>query len=184
MITSTRSMQRTAQIVVVLALVAASARAETQVTARQGTSPVPQEVHFASPMILDLPFPNVTTIEPGSALRLPEVYRYICDKHVLLRGLTVTKQYKGPRKARSLELLISGQVFVAESYDRKVNIAFRLLSLDTEIAKQTLRNLKAEEERATLFRIVIPVDEQKLLSAYAAEEPPVLQLTVTVRDDS
>jgi hypothetical protein len=177
-------MQRAAQIVVVLALVAASARAETQVTARQGTSPAPQEEHFASPMILDLPFPNVATIEPGSALRLPEVYRYICDNHVLLRGLTVTKQYKGPRKARSLELLISGQVFVAESYDRKVDIALRLLSLDTKIATQTLRNLKAEEGHATVFRIVIPVDEQKLLSAYAAEKPPILQLTVTVRDDS
>ena len=180
-------MQRAAQILAVLALVAASARAETQVTARQGTSPAPQEVHFASPMILDLPFPDVAPIEPGLALRLPEVYRYICDNHVLLRGLTVVKQYKGPRKARSLELLISGQVFVAESYDRKVDIALRLLSLDTmigTIATQTLRNLKAEEGHATPFRIVVPVDEQKLLSAYAAEQSPNLQLTVTVRDDS
>jgi hypothetical protein len=177
-------MQRTAQIVAVLALVAASARAETQVTARQGTPPAPQEVHFASPMILDLTFPNVTAIEPGSVLRLPEVYKYICDNHVLLRGLTVAKQYKGPRKARSLELLITGQVFVAESYDRKVDIALRLLNLDTEIATQTLRNLKAEEGYAAPFRIVIPVDEQKLLSAYAAEKSPILQLTVTVRDDS
>lgn len=177
-------MQRAAHIIAVLALVAASARAEAQVTARQGTSPAPQEVHFASPMILDLTFPIITTIEPGSALRLPEVYRYICDNHVMLRQLTVVKQYKGPRKARSLELLISGQVFVAESYDRRVDIALRLLSLDTEIAAQTLRNLKAEERRATPFGIAIPVDEQKLLSAYAAEKPPTLQLTVTVRDDS
>lgn len=177
-------MQRTTQIIAVLALVAVSARAETQVIARQGTPPAPQEVHFASPMILDLAFPNVTAVEPGSAVRLPEVYRYICDNHVLLRGLTVAKQYRGPRKARSLELLISGQVFVAESYDRRVDIALKLLSLDTEIATQTLRHLKAEEGRAAPFRIVIPVDEQRLLSAYAAEESPVLQLTVTVRDDS
>ena len=177
-------MQRVAQIAAVLALVAASAKVEAQVTARQGTSPAPQEVHFASPMILDLAFPNVTAIGPGSSLRLPETYRYICDNHVLLRGLVVEKRYKGSRKAGSLELHISGQVFVAESYDRKVDIAFRLLSLDTEIATQTLRNLKAEEGRATLFRIVVPVDEQRLLSAYAAEKAPILQLTVTVRDDS
>ncbi|HKV11758.1 MAG TPA: hypothetical protein VJ725_26665, partial [Thermoanaerobaculia bacterium] len=59
-----------------------------------------------------------------------------------------------------------------------------LQSLDTAIATQTLRNLKAEEGRATLFRITIPVDEEKLLSAYTAEASPVLQLTVTVRDDS
>jgi hypothetical protein len=43
---------------------------------------------------------------------------------------------------------------------------------------------EAEEEHATVFRIVIPVDEQKLLSAYVAEKSPILQLTVTVRDDS
>lgn len=177
-------MQRTVPIIAVLAMFAVSADAKMQVAARQGTPPVPKEVHFASPMILDLTLPNVTTIAPGSALRLPEVYRYICDTHVLLRELTVAKQYKGSRKARSLELLISGQVFVAESYDRRVDIALRLLTLDTEIAKQTLRNLKAEEARATLFKIVLPVDEQKLLSAYTAEEPPILQLTVTVRDDS
>lgn len=177
-------MQRIAQIIAALTLVAASARAEMQVTARQGTPPAPQEVHFASPMVLELPFPNVTAVGPDSVLRLPEVYRYICDNHVLLRGLTVEKQYKGPRKARSLELLISGQVFVAESYDRKVDIAFRLQSLDSDIATQTLRNLKAEEGRATPFKIVIPVDEQKLLPAYTAETSPILQLTVTVRDDS
>jgi len=177
-------MQRIAQIVAMLALMAASAKADMQVAARQGTAPVPQEVHFASPMILDLAFPNVAPIEPGSAMRLPEVYKYICDNHVLLRGLTVAKQYKGSRKERSLELLVSGQVFVAESYDRRVDIALKLLSLDTGIATQILRNLKAEEGRATPFRIVIPVDEQKLLSAYEAEEPPILQLTVTVRDDS
>ena len=178
-------MQRLAQFVVAaLALVAASAKADMQVTARQGTAPVPKEVHFASPMILDLTFPNIASIESGAEVRLPEVYRYICDSHVLLRGLTVAKQYKGFRKARSLELRFSGQVFVAESYDRRVDIALRLLSLNTEIATQKLRNLKAEERRATLFEIGVPVDEQKLLSAYAAEEPPILQLTVTVRDDS
>jgi hypothetical protein len=178
-------MQRFAQVVVaVLALVGSSAKADMQVAARQGTAPVPQEVHFASPMILDLALPNVAPIKPGSAVRLPDVYRYIFDNQVLLRGLTVAKQYKGFRKARSLELLISGQVFVAESYDRRVDIALRLLSLNSEIGTQTLRNLKAEEGRATLFEIGVPVDEQKLVAAYAAEEPPFLQLTVTVRNDS
>jgi hypothetical protein len=85
-------MQRIAQIVAGLALVAAFAKAEAQVTARQGTAPAPQEVHFASPMILDLPLPNVTNLGPNSELRLPQVYRYICDNHVLLRGLTLAKK--------------------------------------------------------------------------------------------
>jgi hypothetical protein len=83
-----------------------------------------------------------------------------------------------------LELHLSGQVFVAESYDRRVDIALRFLSLETEIATQKLSNLKAEEGYATPFRIVVPVDEQKLLAAYASEKSPILQIIVTVRDDS
>lgn len=177
-------MFRIVRIFSVLALAALTAMADPQVVARQGEAPVPEEVRFASPMILDLTFPDITRLDSGSAMRLPEVYRYICDDHVLLRGLTVAKQYKGPRKKRSLELMISGQVFVAESYDRRVDISLKLLSLDTEIGTQKLRNLKAEEGHATLFSVVIPVDEEKLFNAYTAAKPPVLQLTVAVRDDS
>jgi len=48
-----------------------------------------------------------------------------------------------------------------------------------------LRNLKAEEERNTPFRIVLPVAESSLSAALAAEEPPpILEVTLVVRDDS
>src|SRR5215208_2533988 len=115
-------MPRIATVLVLLAFLLCFAAADAQVTARQGAAPPPQEEHFASPMILDLPFPDITRLDPGSSLRLPEIYRYIVDRHVLLRGLAVAKQYKGPKKERSLELLITGQVFVAESYDRRLDI--------------------------------------------------------------
>ena len=166
------------------ALLLACPAVQGQVTARQGTPPPPQQMHFESPMILDLPFPNVTSLEAGSSLRLAEVYKYICDQHVLLRGLIVEKRYKGPRRARSLELVMAGQAFVAESYDRRIDIGLTILSGDSQIATQVLRNLKAEEKHATPFAIVVPVDEQKLRTAYAAAKQPTLQLTVTVRDDS
>ena len=104
-------------IIAVLAIQVLPAAAGAQVTARQGTTAAlpPQEQHFASPMILDLPFPDITKLKPGSTLRLAEVYRYICDNHVHLRGLSVAKQHKGLRRSPSLRLVISGQIVVADS---------------------------------------------------------------------
>jgi hypothetical protein len=154
------------------------------VSARQGTAPPPEEVRFDSPMILDLPLPNVTAIDPGSTLNLPNVRKYICDSHVSLLSLTVAKQYKGPKKARSLELIVSGFVSVTDSYDRRVDIGLKLRNGDEKIGSQILRNLSAEEERTTPFRLIIPVDESKLTAALSAEQAPVLELTLTVRDDS
>jgi hypothetical protein len=107
-----------------------------------------------------------------------------CDDHVTLLNLMVAKHYKGPRKARSLELVISGSVSVTDSYDRRVDIALRLRSGEETIASQTLRNHSTEEERVTPFRILLPVDESKLVAAYSTEHAPVLELTLTVRDDS
>lgn len=49
---------------------------------------------------------------------------------------------------------------------------------------QTLRNVSAEEERVTLFRIVVPIDESALSAAYAAIPPATVGLTLTVRDFS
>lgn len=156
-----------------------------QVTARQSTAFPPEELHFASPMILDLPFPNVTMLGKGSTLAFPDVYKYVCDQHVRLRGLSLTlgKRYKGPKRARLLELVINSKVLVADSYDRRVDIHLRLLNGDGEIATKMLPNVKAEEERATPVVIAFAVEEQELRSAYAAGKQPMLQLTITVRDD-
>lgn len=75
-------------------------------------------------------------------------------------------------------------VFVSESYDRRVDILLRLKSGEELLASQKLRNHKAEEGITTPFRITLPVDESKLLAAYEVEAPPILELTLTVRDDS
>lgn len=177
-------MQRSPVLLLALLIAAIPLSASPQVTARQGTAPPPEVTHFASPMVLDLPLPNVIPIEPGSMLRLGNVRNFICDDHVTLLNLTVAKEYKGPRRARSLELVISGTVSVTDSYDRRVDIALRLRSGEETIASQTLRNHSTEEERVTSFRILLPVDESKLVAAYSAEPAPVLELTLTVRDDS
>ncbi len=175
-------MQRVLVLTIVL-LAAAQSLSIAQV-AKQGTAPPPEEQHFASPMILDLPLPNVASIKPGSVLRLADVRKYICDQHVSLIGLTVAKEYKGPRKARTMELVVSGLVLVRDSYDRRIDLAVKIRSGDDELATQWLRNHSAEEERSTPFRILVPVDESRLTALHATEHPPLLELTLTVRDDS
>lgn len=176
-------MQRTFVLLVVL-LAVAQIPAVSQVVARQGTPPPPQETHYASPMILELPLPDVSSLEPGTTRRLGEVRDFVCDQHVRLLNLTIGKQYTGPKKERSLQLLVTGSVLVDDSYDRRVDIALRLKSGEESIAMQTLRNVSAEEERATPFRVVVPVAEPALLAAYSAAQPATLELTLTVRDDS
>lgn len=155
-----------------------------QVSARQGVAPPPDDVAFASPMVLELPLPNMEPIQPDAQVKLAEVRKYVCDNHVRLFGLTLGKQYRGPRKDRSLGLVLSGSAWVEESYDRRVDIAVRIKAGEEVLGSQTLRNVSAEERRITPFRLVVPVDEAKLLAAYAAEPRPMIELTLTVRDDS
>lgn len=176
-------MQRMLVLLVVL-LAASQVPAASQVVARQGTPPPPKETHFASPMVLELPLPDVRSLGPEAARRLGEVRDFICDSDVRLLNLTIAKQYTGPRKDRSLQLLVNGLISVGDSYDRRVDIALRLRSGEETVAMQTLRNVSAEEERLTPFRIVVPVDEAALSAAYAAAQPATIELTLTVRDDS
>ena len=168
----------------VVALAIAQAPALAQVVARQGTPPPPTETHYASPMILELPLPDVRPLQRGSTLRLAEVRNYICDSHVRLQGLTIAKQYVGPKKARSLQLILSGSISVSDSYDRLVDITVRIKTGETTMVSHPLRNVSAEEERVTPFRIRVPVAEPRLESAYASTVPPTVELTLTVRDNS
>src|SRR4029077_3589640 len=115
-------------------LITGSGAAVSQVVAHQGVAPPPETVSFQSPMILDLTFPDVSSLDPGSQMKLPAVGNYVCDHDVRLQNLTVAKEYKGPRKARSLELVIAGGVLVADSHDRRADIALRLKSGDTVLA--------------------------------------------------
>jgi hypothetical protein len=135
-------------------------------------------------MILELPLPDVRPLKRDAYVKLPDVHKYVCDDHVTLLSLTVGKEQAGSKRTRWVAIVLSGLVLVADSFDRRVDVALRLESGDEVVAAQTLRNLKAEEERATPFRVVMPVDAAALVAAYSAEARPVLEISLTVRDDS
>ncbi len=178
-------MLRAAPLLIFLtaSLAAAPIPAPPHVTARQGTAALDSGL-FESPMILDLPLPNLHPFKPGVTIRLPDVRKYICDNNVSLSTLDVTKRYNGPKKARQLELIVSGFVSVTDSYDRRVDIKLRLKDGEEILTVGILRNYKAEERRVTPFRLSLLVDESKLQAAYSPGRTPILELTLTVHNDS
>lgn len=152
-----------------------------QVTAHHGASEV---TDFESPMVLDLPLPNIAPLPADSQLHLADTSKYTCDKNVSLVNLVVTKRSKSHRGETSTEVVVSGSVFVGSSHDRRSDIALRIKSKDQILASQTLRNLKTEEGRRTAFQIALPVDDKALRDASASVPRPTLEITLTVRDDS
>lgn len=177
-------MLREPMVFAVSLLTVATVHASAQAAARQGVAPPPEIQHFESPMILDLALPDVGALEPRTQMKLPSVRKYVCDNDVTLMNLAVAKRYKGPKRSRSLDLVVSGLVFVEDSYDRRVDLALRLKSSERIMASGRLDNYSAEEGRTTKFQLFLPVDESELLSALAADPAPTLELTLTVRDDS
>jgi hypothetical protein len=155
--------------------------AMAQVTARGETAS--EILEFESPMILDLPLPDVGTLTPDAQRRLPDVHKYVCDDDVSLASLAITKRSKGPKRARTYELVITGVVVVADSYDRRVDIAFRIRSGEETLLLETLHNLKTEEGRATPFRFDLPSLESRLAAASGEGSTLNLELTLTVRPD-
>lgn len=178
-------MLRSAALYFFLAVPVAAAPilAPPQVTARQGTAALDTGL-FESPMILDLPLPNLQPFKSGVTLKLPDVRTYICDNNVSLSTLGVTKRYNGPKKARSLVLIVSGFISVTDSYDRRVDIKLRLKDNEEVLTTGVLRNSKAEEGRVTPFRLSLLVDESKFQAAYSPGRTPILELTLTVHNDS
>ena len=133
-------MQRTAQIVLMLALVAASARAEAQVTARQGTAPPPQEVHFASPMILDLTLPSVTAIGPGSELRRRGARLFVASSR-LFRGQDVLV----PEAGRGAEV---PDLLVEDGGDQGAGVAPREQAPLADAAREQVHLVRIRVDRA------------------------------------
>ncbi len=174
-------MMRTAMTMVSLLLSTVPVLA--QVTARQGTAPEPDLVRFDSPMVLEVPLKDVRQLEPGTERRLPNLRKYVCDGDVSLISLAVEKVVTGPRKQRGIALAVTGAVFVGDSYDRWVDIGLRLIRGEKAYASGTARSISAEEERATPFRILIPLTDALLDEAFTEGEPK-LELTLTVRDNS
>ena len=163
-----------------LTMIGMATAALAQVVARQG----PALTHeFHSPMVLEVPLPNITRYPIGARKTLgSDIPNYTCDD-VSLPSLTIEVKKRSQRKGNTVVLEIAGGAHVPSSHDRLVDVIFIAKRGDTLIFKANVLNLDAEEGRTTSFRTDITLDEVQLRDAFAAEPHPTLEITVVVRDN-
>jgi len=153
-----------------------------QIVARQGT--VDAEHQFKSPMILQLPAPNLTKLPAGTRIVVSaDIGRFTCD---VVSVATLTVEHKtGPRHSTGkLIAEFAGSIGVPASFDRLVAVSLVVRRGEMTLGKTSAANINAEEGRSTPFRATIALDEAQLISAFSSEPLPILEITVTVRNNS
>ncbi|HSK78039.1 MAG TPA: hypothetical protein VLQ45_16425 [Thermoanaerobaculia bacterium] len=155
-----------------------------QIVARQGNDPTAQVVHFQTPMVLDLVVSALADLRPGKKLQFAGNFRrYVCDDDVFFSTLELTKRVHD-RRTRALELELSGYLTVLESYDRLADVTVRLVKNGVNVASGTTPRISAEEGKTSFFRVKFTIPENELANAFSSGPEPVLQITLSVRDNS
>ena len=158
-----------------LAMIAMAAAALAQVVGRQGPA-LTQEFH--SPMILEVPLPNVTRYPIGARTSLgADIPNYTCDA-VSLPGLAIEVKKRSQRNGNRIVLEIAGGAHVPPSHDRLVDVTFIVKRGDNVMGKASVTNIDAEEDRTTSFRTALTLDEVQLRNAFTVEPYPTLEMTV------
>jgi hypothetical protein len=168
-----------------LATLASAAQAQVArqgATVRQG-SPDPAHV-FHSPMIIEVPLPDISHISPGQGLTISsDLSQYICDDTSLGK---LTVEVKKPRRTETGKQILEfpGTVHVAKSRDRLVDVSMAVKQGNLVLATASATNLDVEEEATGSFRIRLAIDELTLHQALASDQHPTLEITLVVRDNT
>src|SRR5262245_28178541 len=116
-----RMISRLARVSLVAIVVSIPSVSSAQIVAHQGT--VDTEHHFKSPMVLQLPLPNLTTLPAGTRREVSaEISRFSCDD---VSVATLTVEHKaGPRHPDGkLITAFAGSIRVPASFDRLVDVS-------------------------------------------------------------
>lgn len=147
-----------------------------QVTARQGTD---ASRRFQSPMVLEIALP----VSDGAKRTKfgADIAHYLCDD-VSLNDLTY--QVRGNRQypARKTDIEFTGWVVVPNSFDREVDVLMTIRQGTEILGSKGKFKIGAEEGRRTPFRLRVPVSRLRAVTDPAS--PPVVEITLTVRDNS
>jgi hypothetical protein len=169
------------RILLLAVLAVLPAAASAQIVARQG--PDESVYKFKSPMILDVPMPDPSRLAVDTRTGVSaEIKRYTCDD-VSLASLTMERNAGSRHGDGNLRLTFVGSIHVPDSFDRRVDVNLEIKKGDRLLGSAEAENVKAGEGKYTPFRTVLTLDEAALRGAYASEPRPVLEITVTVRDD-
>jgi hypothetical protein len=169
------------RLLLLAAVVALPAVSHAQVVARQG--PDESAYKFKSPMILDLPLADPLRLAVDTRAGVSnEIKRYTCDD-VSLASFTIERA-AGPRHDDGrVRLAFAGSIHVPDSFDRRVDVDVAIKKDKTTLGSGSADDVKAGEGKYTPFHAMVLLDEAALKAAYASEPRPILEITVTVRDD-
>jgi hypothetical protein len=176
-------MCRVVGIFILIAGISQAERLTGQAVARQGEPEKPKVVDtiFSSPMVLDLPLTDLSTLP----LKVPKKYtgirNNICDD-VSFTFLEVLKR-SGPHTngVPATILEVHGALWVRPSYDRDVDLRFELVKDEAVLLREVLAHLDAEEGKVLEFKQKLTLSPT-LTSALAEASPPELRITMYVRE--
>ncbi|MCB1058516.1 MAG: hypothetical protein KDD11_23680 [Acidobacteria bacterium] len=155
-----------------------------QVTARQGEPTQREQTEFHSPMVLEVPLPDLTRLSLGQGMLISrELGRFVCDDANLNGSLWV--DLRKPRRGEEGKAVLEfrGSVHVRESYDRLVDLTFRVKGSEEVLGEGVVRKLDVEEERTRPFTARVAVSEEGLRRSLASEPGPTVEITVNVKDN-
>jgi len=164
-----------------VALVLAGSPAPAKVTARQGPlSPwdhgkqgAPAGVSFQSPMVLDVPLPDLATLRDGETLWVEDLSQFDC-RGIAIHQLSMTPGVRRDGRVR-LDPLFVFQV--EPGADPRVSVHLELLDGERVVAGWWLRDFSTAEGHSRVGKITSAVLREDLYRALQKGRP-ALRLTV------
>jgi hypothetical protein len=171
-------------LLVLFSLLASPVLLTAQIVARQGTPADSPLEEFKSPMVLDLPIKDFKDLAPDTGRDFKEVRKYYCDD-VVLSQLMVTKRDDSHRgKPPAVKLDIRGAVSTRPSYDRLAILRFDVVKGEKRLATAQVSQIDAEEGRTRTFATSLRLEAEEFDRLFGEGEPPLLRVTVTVKDNN
>lgn len=153
--------------------------AGAQITAHQGAPIVAPEKKFVSPMVLEIPVPQLRGMKQAGRMGLAGVHEYSCEG-VSIPNLVVAQSPYG-KKIRNYEFY--GFLKVEPSFDRSVTLTLELVDGGKRVLAQvTKEEISAEERKTTPFSIRLKAGEA-MIDAIDFSENLTLRITMQVRED-
>lgn len=161
-----------------------------QVSATQGSldrDPL-SRTEFVSPMVLDIPSPDLREITPT---RLPWLTRatspYFCDG-VNLEAVIVTpagEKYRSLPNNTGVERVavynLVAHIRVRPSHDRTVSLRVQLQLGDRIVSSTAFSGVDAEEKKLTVAKTDLVVRVAEIEELFASKLTPTLHLVMTVK---
>lgn len=172
---------RVASIAFIVALALTGSTVSGQISARQGEKPVQE---FESPMILELPLPQVLDFATGYGKTFSkDIESFVCDDTSIVTLTVIRGKSSGRGDKAKILIDFEGQIYVRPSFDRLVDVEFSVLQGENSIGETAAREIDAGEEYKTKFKATLKLPLQDLEEAFAGEMPPILKIVMSVIDN-